>query len=88
MRIDLYSLARGRIVTQKRVGKLTKKQKAHHDFNNQTLGFDRGFTKKLLRRLARLRNFIADSHKKSERLIIHKGDLRKKKPKHGKKKTQ
>jgi ribosomal protein S13 len=84
-KIDLYSMAKGHIVTKKRFDKLTKKQKAQHNTHNHTLGFSPGFTIGLLRRLFKLR-----ARKRSARggLILNKGDLKVKKIKRVKKKNK
>jgi len=47
--IDLVGLSKGQILTQKRMERLTKKQKSQQNVNNHALGFTLGFTRSILR---------------------------------------
>ena len=80
-------MAKGHVITEKRLNKLTKKQKAQHNLNNYSLGFTPGFTIKLLRSLFKLRALITRRHVSSSKLILNKGDMRVKKVKKVKKKV-
>jgi len=72
MRIDLYSLAKGNVMTPRKFSKLSKKKKQAFNKNHFTLGFDIGFTKILLRELFEIRG-QTNTRKKSP-LILHKID--------------
>jgi len=55
IRIDLYSMANGQIMSPSKFKKLTKKQKQSFKKNYFSLGFDVGFTKPLLKELFKSR---------------------------------
>jgi len=85
-KIDLYSMAKGHIITKKRLSMLTKKQRAQHNLNNFSLGFTPGFTLRLLRRLFKMRELTTRRFVRSSKLILNKGDMRVKGAKKKKKK--
>jgi hypothetical protein len=74
MRIDLYSLAKGNIMTPAKFNKLSKKKKQAFNKNHFTLGFDLGFTKALLRELFEIRGQQNTRTSKRSPLILHKVD--------------
>jgi len=72
MRIDLYSLAKGNVMTPRKFNKLSKKKKQAVNKNHFTLGFEAGFTRILLRELFQIRGQVT-SRKRSP-VILHKID--------------
>jgi len=76
IKIDLYSMARGHILTKRKFEKLSKKQKAQHNRNHYSLGFTKGFTKVILNILFRLKASMVKTPKYSK-FILNKGDLQK-----------
>jgi len=79
IKIDLYSMAIGQIISPFKLKKMTKKQKQSVKSNHFTLGFDVGFTKPLLKELYRSRS---DSNYKSDiasKLLFKKYEVKKKK---------
>jgi len=86
LKIDLYSMAKGNIMTPIKFKRLSKKKQQAHNKNHFSLGFDRGFTRLLLRDLFELRSLGKKTSKFSP-VILHKTDnLAKKKAKKKKKK--
>lgn len=85
LKIDLYSMAKGNIMTPIKFKRLSKKKQQAHNKNHFSLGFDRGFTRLLLRDLFELRSLGKKTSKFSP-VILHKTDnLAKKKAKKKKK---
>jgi len=84
-RVDLFSMAKGHIITRRRMVKLTKKQKAQHDFNNYSMGFTPGFTKALLSKLFNMRKNKENRFARDKNLILNKNDLKSKRRKRIKK---
>jgi len=78
IKIDLYSMAKGHILTKRKFAKLTKKQKAQHNVFHFSVGFGIGFTKSILTNLFKLRGLTSKT-RKQENLILSKGDLQKRK---------
>jgi hypothetical protein len=79
IKIDLYSMANGQIMSPVKFKKMTKKQKQSFKKNHFTLGFDPGFTKPLLKELYKSR---LDPEYKSDvasKLIFRRQDAKKKK---------
>jgi hypothetical protein len=87
IKIDLYSMARGHVITERRLSKLTKKQRAQHNLNHYSLGFTPGFTISLLRRLFKMRALISNRYTKMSKLILNKGDMKERRTKKPKKKV-
>lgn len=54
--IDVANMAKGNIVSPARLKKMSKKQRTAIGKNTVTLGFDVGFTRKVLLDLVRLQN--------------------------------
>jgi len=65
IRVDLYSMARGHILTDKRVNKLTKKQKAQHNLFHISLGYAIGFSRGILKNLYKMKAFVPNAKKKT-----------------------
>lgn len=84
-RIDLYSMAKGNVMSPFKFRKLSKKKQQSYNKNHFSLGFDPGFTRPLLRELYELRVAGKKTSKHSP-VILHKTDaLAKKRSKKRKK---
>ena len=71
-------MAKGVIVTTKRYNTLTRKQRVQHNSHNHSVGFPTGFTRALLKQLHRARMRSLNTNEKLTKLVMRKGDLRKK----------
>jgi ribosomal protein S13 len=84
-RIDLYSMAKGNVMSPFKFRKLSKKKQQSYNKNHFSLGFDPGFTRPLLRELYELR-VAGKKTSKFSSVILHKTDaLAKKRAKKRKK---
>lgn len=78
LKIDLYSMAKGNVMTPFKFKKLSKKKQQSYNKNHFSLGFDPGFTRLLLRQLFELRSLGKKTGKLSS-VILHKSDISSKK---------
>jgi len=82
MKIDLYSMAYGQIISPSKLKKMTKKQKQSLKKNHFSLGFDFGFTRPLLKELYKSRMDPTYKSNIGARLLFRRHDQKKlKKPK-------
>ena len=87
VRVDLYSMANNQVMYPDKFNTLTKKQKQSFKKSHFSLGFEPGFTKRLLQDLLRSRMDSRFKSKIGNMLLFRKNDGEKKNRKKPKKKT-